>query len=251
MGCVRLDWHLNADSPAFALVRGCVTENDPRGNEGEGQTVGFGWRGVLRPPWACVQGMMHGVFICRRLGVEAGRRCGVGVAGLGGSSGSAVNPGRLPIVLEASRDTRHPFAATASGDIMSRTHRALVMLALCLALATATTAVAVAAQPTPPTIEDQNDRLLRNLQGEQAAREQTAVEAARSMERNLTPASTADRPAAAQPDPAPGTAMPSRGVDVLATLLVGLVGGLAGGAAVMAGWTATTRRRLRRAASVA
>jgi hypothetical protein len=32
-------------------------------------------------------------------------------------------------------------------------------------------------------------------------------------------------------------------VDVLATLLVGLVGGLVGGAAAMVGWTATTHRR--------
>jgi hypothetical protein len=125
------------------------------------------------------------------------------------------------------------------------------MLALCLALATATIAGAVAAQPTPPTIEDQNDRLLRHLRAEQAARVQAAVELARSMERSFVPASTADRPAAAQPDAPTGTATPSRGVDVLATLLVGLVGGLVGGAAAMAGWTATTRRRVRRAASAA
>jgi hypothetical protein len=134
---------------------------------------------------------------------------------------------------------------------MSRRYRALVMLALCLAVATATTAGAVAAQPTPPTIEDQNDRLLRHLRAEQAAREQAAVQLARSMERSLVPASTVDRPAAAQPNAATGTATPSRGVGVFATLLVGLVGGLVGGAAAMAGWTATTRRRLRRAASVA
>jgi hypothetical protein len=134
---------------------------------------------------------------------------------------------------------------------MSRTHRALVLLALCLALATATSAGAVAAQPTPPTIEDHNDRLLRQLRADQTAREQAAVQLARSMERSLVPASTVDSPAAAQPDAAAGTAVPSRGVDVLATLLVGLVGGLVGGAAAMAGWTAATRRRLRRAASVA
>ena len=133
---------------------------------------------------------------------------------------------------------------------MSRRYRALVMLGLCLALATATTAGAVAAQPTPPTIEDQNDRLLRHLGAQQAAREQAAVERARSMERRFVPASTVDRPAV-QSDPAPGTATPSRSMDVLANLLVGLLGGLVGGAAAMAGWTATTRRRLRRAASVA
>jgi len=38
-------------------------------------------------------------------------------------------------------------------------------------------------------------------------------------------------------------------VDVLATLLVGLIGGLVGGAAAAIGWTATTRRRLPRAAA--
>ena len=134
---------------------------------------------------------------------------------------------------------------------MSWTHRALVMLGLCVVLAAVTTAGVVAAQPTPPRIEDQNDRLLRHLGAEQAAREQAAVERARSMERSFVLAGTADGPAAAGPDPAPGTAMPSRGVDVFATLLVGLVGGLVGGAAAMAGWTAATRWRVRRVASVA
>ena len=134
---------------------------------------------------------------------------------------------------------------------MSRTQRALVLLALCLAVATATSAGAVAAQPTPPTIEDQNDRLLRHLRADQTAREQAAVQLARSMERSFVPASTVDSPAAAGPDAAAGTAVPSRGVDVVATLLVGLVGGLVGGCVAMAGWTAATRRRLRRAASVA
>ena len=133
---------------------------------------------------------------------------------------------------------------------MSRTHRALVMLGLCVVLA-ATTAGVVAAQPSPPTMEDQNDRLLRHLGAEQAAREQAAVERARSMERSFVLASTADSPAAAQPDTPAGTATPSRGVDLLATMPLGLVGGLVGGAAAMAGWTATTRRRVRRAASVA
>jgi hypothetical protein len=89
------------------------------------------------------------------------------------------------------------------------------------------------------------------LRTDQATREQAAVELARSMERSFVPASIADSPAAAGPDAPAGTAVPSRGVDVLATLLVGLVGGLVGGAAAMAGWTATTRRRVRRAASVA
>jgi hypothetical protein len=133
---------------------------------------------------------------------------------------------------------------------MSWTHRALVLLALCLALATATTVGAVAAQPTPPTIEDHNDRLLRHLRADQATREQAAVQLARSMERNFAPAPIASVPAA-QPAAPTGITVSRPGVGVFATLLVGLVGGLVGGAAAMAGWTATTRRRLRRAASVA
>jgi len=53
---------------------------------------------------------------------------------------------------------------------MSRTHRALAMLALSLALVTATAAVAAAAPPSPAGIEDQSDRLLRNLEAGQAER---------------------------------------------------------------------------------
>jgi hypothetical protein len=65
------------------------------------------------------------------------------------------------------------------------------------------------------------------------------------LERNLATAAerAATRPSA-QIDPAP-----SPGVDVVATLLIGLVGGLVGGAAAMIGWTATTRRRRPRAAA--
>jgi hypothetical protein len=48
---------------------------------------------------------------------------------------------------------------------------------------------------------------------------------------------------AAQPAARTDPAVPSPGVDVLATLLVGLVGGLIGGAAAVVGWTAMTRRR--------
>jgi hypothetical protein len=134
---------------------------------------------------------------------------------------------------------------------MSRKFRGLVMLALWLALAIATTAGAVAAQPTPPTIEDHNDRLLRHLGADQAAREQAAVERVRSMERSVIPSTSVNGPVASQPDAAAGTAPPAPDVDVFATLLVGLVGGLVGGAGAMAGWTAATRRRPRRVASVA
>ena len=126
---------------------------------------------------------------------------------------------------------------------MSQTHRALAMLALSLALVAATTAVAAAA--TPPTgIEDQHDRLLRNLNAAQAERSQAAVEQARSMERDFTPG-PATPVVAAQPD-AP---VPDAGVNVTATILLGLVGGLVGGAAAMLGWTATTHRRRPRAAA--
>jgi hypothetical protein len=57
------------------------------------------------------------------------------------------------------------------------------------------------------------------------------------------PASVA-RPAARTAPAAPG---PDSSMDVPATLLIGLVGGLLGGAAVVVGWTATTRRRRPRA----
>jgi hypothetical protein len=195
--------------------------------------------------------MRHGVVIWRRLGVEAGRRCGGGVVAGREVVGVGGNPGGGSRSFYKRRATHATLSPPHLGDIMSRTDRALVMLALCLALATATTAVAVAAPPPTTTSEDQNDRLLRHLRVDQAAREQAAVELARSMERSFVPASTADRPAAAQPDAPAGTATPGRGVDVLGSLLVGLVVGLVGGAAAMAGWTATTRRRVRRAASVA
>jgi hypothetical protein len=51
---------------------------------------------------------------------------------------------------------------------MSRTYRALTTLALSLALVAATAAVAAAA----PSAEDQNDRLLRNLEAAHAQRTQ-------------------------------------------------------------------------------
>jgi hypothetical protein len=167
---------------------------------------------------------------------------------------------------------------------MSRTNRTLTLLALSLALATATatTAVAAAAQPTPPAVEDQHDRLLRNLEAGQAERTQAAVEQARAIERNGTTA--AAQPAARVEDqndrllrnleagqavrtqaaveqaragernlgpvpvvtiaPQPVPAAAGRNVDLLATLLLGLVGGLVGGAAV---WTAANRRHAHRA----
>jgi hypothetical protein len=135
---------------------------------------------------------------------------------------------------------------------MRRTHRALAMLTLGLALVTATTAAAAATPPTAPQQRteqlaqrralyqselDQNLQL-RNRPGyghlvEQGLLStQAAAEQARATERNLAPA-----------------AVPGQDMDVLATLLLGLVGGLVGGAAAMAGWTTATRRRAQRAAT--
>jgi len=131
---------------------------------------------------------------------------------------------------------------------MSRTHRALAMLALSLALVTATAAVAAAAPPSPAGIEDQSDRLLRNLEAGQAERTRAAVELARSMERNLTSVPAAGV-LAAQPAPRPDVVVPDGGVDLLVTLLVGVIGGVVGGAAAIGGWIMTTRRRIRRPAA--
>jgi hypothetical protein len=132
---------------------------------------------------------------------------------------------------------------------MSGKHRALAVLALSLTLAAATAAVAVAA--TPPTgIEDHNDRLLRNLQATQAEGTRAAVARARAMERNLAPTPAVDV-VAARPIVRPDVAAPGAGVDVLATLLLGLVGGLVGGGAAIGGWTIATRRRVQRVAATA
>jgi len=153
---------------------------------------------------------------------------------------------------------------------MSRTHRALAMLALGLALVGGTSAVAAGAtQPTGP--QDRDDQLAQrkalyrseldhNLQQRnQSGREVLAAHGLLAqrkalyqseLERNLA---TAPAPAAAvgatQPAARTGPDAPSPRVDVLATLLVGLIGGLVGGAAAAIGWTATTRRRLPRAAA--
>jgi hypothetical protein len=93
---------------------------------------------------------------------------------------------------------------------------------------------AVAAQPAA---EDQNDRLLRNLEAAQAQRTQAAVERIRAGERNLPVAPVVT--IAAQPVPA----ATGRDVDLIAVALLALVGGLIGGAA----WTAASRRRPNRA----
>jgi hypothetical protein len=144
---------------------------------------------------------------------------------------------------------------------MRRIRKALATLALGLALVGATTATAAATPPTATPDQSAQRKALyqseleRNLQQRTQADNQVAVgqrlAAQRKalyqseLERNL--ATAADRAAtrpSAQIDPAP-----SPGVDVVATLLIGLVGGLVGGAAAMIGWTATTRRRRPRAAA--
>jgi hypothetical protein len=124
---------------------------------------------------------------------------------------------------------------------MSRAYRALTVLALSLALVASSAAVAVAAAPTG-SAEDQNDRLLRNIQAAQAARTQAAVEQVRAGERNLGPAPVVT--IAPQPDPAAGG-----DVDPLIVLLLGLVGGLIGGLAIAAGVAANRRHGQRAVAA--
>jgi hypothetical protein len=147
---------------------------------------------------------------------------------------------------------------------MSRTRQALISLALGLALIGTTTAVAAAA--TPPTVtQDQaaqrqalsQSELERTLQQRTPAGNEAAVghglaaqhkgpylpEAERTLARHRALGAIAAQPAART-----APAAPSPDVDVLATLLVGLAGGLLGGAAAMVGWTAATRRRRPRAA---
>jgi septal ring-binding cell division protein DamX len=133
---------------------------------------------------------------------------------------------------------------------MGRPLRLLAVLAMGVALATATSVAAIAAQPTPPTAEDQHDRRLRNLRAEQAERTQTAVNLFRSGERIFVPAPDSSADVAAPSVVRPVPAVPRPGAGVVVSLLLGLVGGVVGGCAVLAGWTAATRRRLRQPAPV-
>jgi hypothetical protein len=162
---------------------------------------------------------------------------------------------------------------------MSRTYRAFAALALSLALATAPAAVAVAAQPPQAAVEDQNDRLLRGIQTAQAQRTQAAVEQARALERQseaaTQPAAVEDQndrllrgiqtaqaertqaaveraraiernvdlapPVTIAPQPVP--AATGGNVDPVAIALLALAGGVVGGIAAMAAWTAASRHR--------
>jgi hypothetical protein len=146
---------------------------------------------------------------------------------------------------------------------MRRIHKALATLALGLALVTATTAAAAASPTGTPDQADQRKALYqseleRNLQlrtqaGNEAAAAHGLAAARKALyqselERTLAPHRALGAVAAqpvAKTDPTP----PGPGVDVVATLLVGLIGGLVGGAAAMLGWTATTRRRRPQAAA--
>jgi hypothetical protein len=152
---------------------------------------------------------------------------------------------------------------------MSRAHKALATLALGLALAGGTTAVAAAAT-SPTAIQDQADqqkalyqsqldttlarhRALGALSVQESVAQRQALsqsERERTLARHRALGAIAAPPAiATQPAARTTPAAPDPGVDVPATLLVGLVGGLLGGTAVMVGWTATTRRRRPRAAA--
>jgi hypothetical protein len=122
---------------------------------------------------------------------------------------------------------------------MRRTHQAVAVLALGLALVGATTAVAAAAMP-PAGTQDQADQRKALYQSERE----------RTLARHRALGALTTQPAiAAQPAAKTEPAALSPGVDVPMTLLVGLVGGLLGGAAVVIGWTAATRRRRPRAAA--
>jgi hypothetical protein len=166
---------------------------------------------------------------------------------------------------------------------MRRTHQALTTLALGLALVTATTAAWATpptgtqdqADQRRPLNQPQQERTLARhralgaiAEGELLAdrttlyqpqpdrylqqRAQAGIEKERALARHrallarhraLLARHRALGAIAAQPAARTDPAAPNPGVNVLATLLVGLVGGLVGGAAALLGWTATTRRR--------
>jgi hypothetical protein len=139
---------------------------------------------------------------------------------------------------------------------MVRPLRLLAVLAICVALATATSATAIAIPPPTTTLNAQDDRRALNPLAQEARRSRAAVELFRSGERNFVPdpdivgdvvAPPQTRPAPVPVRPVP--AAPRPGVGVIASLLLGLVGGVVGGCAALAGWTAATRRRPRQPAS--
>jgi hypothetical protein len=132
---------------------------------------------------------------------------------------------------------------------MVRPLRLLAVLAICVALATATSATAIAIPPPTTTLNAQDDRRALNPLAQEARRSRAAVELFRSGERNFVPDPDIVGDVAAPPPARPVPALPRPGVGVVASLLLGLVGGVVGGCAAMAGWTAAVRRRLRQPAS--
>jgi hypothetical protein len=145
---------------------------------------------------------------------------------------------------------------------MHRTQRVLATLALSLALATATAAAAAA---TPTAAEDPHGQLAQpraldqsesdatqarhRALGALGVQESVAQPAAPSqsgrdttLARHRALGALAAEPAATTHPAAPA---PGPGVDVVATLLVGLVGGLVGGALVVVGAVVTRAGRLR------
>ena len=133
---------------------------------------------------------------------------------------------------------------------MSRSLRLLTGLALAMGVALASaTAVAAGAQPTPPTIEDHNDRGTVNPLIEEAWRSREAVERFRSGERAFVPDPDLIGDVATPPPASPAPAVPRPGIGVVASLLLGLAGGVIGGGAALVGWAAATRRHLRQPAS--
>jgi hypothetical protein len=138
---------------------------------------------------------------------------------------------------------------------MVRPLRLLAVLAIGVALATATSAAAIALPPPTTTIEDQKDRRppTEGQVGE-AWHSRDAVQLFRSGERNFVPdpdiIGAPVNPSQARPAPAgPVPVVPRQGVTVVTSMLLGLIGGVAGGCAVLAGWAAAIRRRPRRPAS--
>jgi hypothetical protein len=153
-------------------------------------------------------------------------------------------------------------------DAMHRTHKALATLALGLALIGATGAVAAAATPPTRTQDQANlrkalsqsqmertlarHRALGALGVQEPAAERNALyqseldtTLARHRALGALDASATPPASAAQPTARTNPTAPNPGVDVPATLLVGLVGGLVGGALVVVGVVLTRAGRLR------
>jgi uncharacterized membrane protein YedE/YeeE len=133
---------------------------------------------------------------------------------------------------------------------MGRPLRLLAVLAVAMGVALAGVAgnAAIAMLPPATTIESQTDRRPPSPLIHEAWRSRPVVERFRSGERDFAPDPDilGDRAAPPWARPAPDRpvpAIPRPGVGMIASLLLGLTGGVIGGCATPAGWTATTRRR--------